>query len=98
MHVVESLIYVMKESMDMVSDHKGDKELKEPDAQTLRSLMKEARISRQEVAELLHVNTNVVSAWVSSADTSLHRPMPLMAWELLLLKLNRHPSKRVFEL
>lgn len=84
--------------MNPVSDQNGNEELKAPDPETLRSLMKEVRISRQEVAELLHVSTNTVNAWAAAEDTSLHRPMPLMAWELLLLKLNRHPSKRVFEL
>lgn len=84
--------------MNPVSDHKDNQELKAPDAETLRNLMKDVKITRQEVAELLHVNTNTVNAWAAAEDTSLHRPMPLMAWELLLLKLNRHPSKRVFEL
>ena len=85
--------------MDPVSVYRDEKELKVPDAQALRSLMKEARIfAPGSGAELLHVSTNMVNAWASSEDTSLYRPMPLMAWELLLLKLNRHPSKRVFEL
>lgn len=84
--------------MNPVSDRKDNQELKVPDAETLRDLMKDVKITRQEVAELLHVSTNTVNAWVAVEDTSLHRPMPLMAWELLLLKLNRHPSKRVFEL
>lgn len=84
--------------MNPVSDEKGHDALKAPDAQALRSLMKEVRITRQEVAELLHVNIHTVNAWAAAEDTPLHRPMPLMAWELLLLKLNRHPSRRVFEL
>lgn len=69
-----------------------------PKSDALRDLLKEVKISRQEVAELLHVNTNTVNTWIATEGTSLHRPMPLMAWELLLLKLNRHPSKRVFDL
>ena|GEM_PF-6465499 len=84
--------------MNPISDRKGTGELSVPDPETLRSLFKELKVSRQEVAELLHVSTHTVNTWVAAEGTSLHRPMPLMAWELLLLKLNRHPSKRVFDL
>lgn len=84
--------------MNSVSDSNSKKELIAPDSETLRKLLKEVRISRQEVAELLHVNIHTVNAWAATEGTSLYRPMPLMAWELLLLKLNRHPLKRVFDL
>jgi DNA-binding transcriptional regulator YiaG len=72
-------------------------EIKQPTPEELRDLMKESGVPRGEIADMLHVGRKTVEKWTASLGTTSHRAIPLAAYELLLLKLGKHPSSRLLK-
>ncbi|MCX4026432.1 hypothetical protein H0A36_27290 [Endozoicomonas sp. SM1973] len=66
--------------------------------ETLREIVKEAGLTRAEAAELLHLSRNKFSRWLAPEYAEDHRPIPLAAFELLLIKLNKHPLYKKVEI
>lgn len=62
-----------------------------PSSEEIRALIKEAGLTRAEAAALLHVPRRRLNHWVAPETGLEHRPMPLSAYELLLIKLDKHP-------
>ncbi|RDH41992.1 helix-turn-helix domain-containing protein [Zooshikella ganghwensis] len=66
-------------------------EISLPSSEEIRALIKEAGLTRAEAAALIHVPRRRLNRWVSPEDSMDYREMPLSAYELLLIKLNKHP-------
>lgn len=67
--------------------------LTQPGNEDIKALLKKHGISRQEAAALLHVSVHTLDGWTAPEGSTKQRTIPLAIWELLLLKLNDHPSK-----
>lgn len=72
-------------------------EITQPTPEQIRELIKRHGVTRGEAAALVHVSINAWHKWSASEGSGDHRAMPLVAWELLLLKLGEHPSKRLVD-
>ena len=68
-----------------------------PAPEQLRDIIKKHGITRNEAAALVHVSVNVWHKWTANEGSKDYRQMPLAAWELLLLKLSEHPSKKLVD-
>lgn len=66
-----------------------------PTAQELRDLLKKHSLVRHEAATLLHVSTSALNKWTATGRE--HRQIPLAIYELLLLKLDEHPTKKLVD-
>ena len=66
-----------------------------PDPADLKALLAETHTTRAQAAELLHISLDGVIAALSPATSKKSRRMSLSAYELLLLKLDRHPDARL---
>ena len=70
----------------------------QPTAQELRDLLKRHSLARHEAAALLYVSTSAWHKWTTSEEKQKeHRDIPLAIYELLLLKLNEHPTQRIVD-
>ena len=69
-----------------------DFELTQPTPEELRTLFSDIELSRAEIAELLYVSRKGLEKWTATECSASHREMPMGAYELLLLKVGRHPG------
>ncbi|MFM0303989.1 transcriptional regulator [Paraburkholderia sediminicola] len=69
----------------------------QPTPEELRQLILKHGVTRSEAAALVHVSINAWHKWSANEGSSDHRAMPLAAWELLLLKLGEHPTKKLVD-
>ena len=67
----------------------------QPTPDEIRTVLTESGLSREEFAALVHVSKLTVHKWVLPKESANHRGIPLAAWELILLKLDKHPTKRL---
>ncbi|MGU7843673.1 hypothetical protein ACV22V_29895, partial [Burkholderia sp. AW33-5] len=67
-------------------------EITKPSPEQLRETIKRHGLTRGEAAQLVHASITAWHAWSAPEGSSNHRPMPLAAWELLLVKLGEHPD------
>ena len=74
-----------------------DYEITPPTPEELRTLFNEMGHSRAEIAELLHVSRKGLEKWTAPSGSASHRDIPLAAYELLLLKIERHPIYKKLE-
>ncbi|WP_423370156.1 helix-turn-helix domain-containing protein [Burkholderia sp. LMG 32019] len=72
-------------------------EITQPTPADVRQLLDESGLSREQFAELAHVSKLTIHKWVLPAENQNHRGIPLAAWELLLLKLGKHPTKKLID-
>lgn len=72
-------------------------EITQPTPGDVRSLLDESGLSREQFAELVHVSKLTIHKWVLPVENQNHRGIPLAAWELLLLKLGKHPTKKLID-
>lgn len=72
-------------------------DITQPSPADVRKLLEGSGLSREQFAELVHVSKLTVHKWVLPNDNPNHRGIPLAAWELLLLKLGHHPSKKLVD-
>ncbi|WP_083440739.1 transcriptional regulator [Aquincola tertiaricarbonis] len=68
-----------------------------PTPDQIREVVTSAGVTRSEAAALVHVQMNAWHNWCAPAASVKHRQMPLAAWELLLLKLDLHPTKKMVD-
>lgn len=71
--------------------------LKQPTSSQLRKLLKRHSLTRQEAATLIDVSTSAWYKWTTAEDKVEHRKIPLAIYEMLLLKLDEHPKKRLVD-
>lgn len=71
--------------------------LTQPTPEQLRELIKKHGITRIEAAKLVHVSANAWHKWSATEGSINSRAMPLSAWELLLLKLDEHPTQKLVD-
>lgn len=69
------------------------KKLSQPSDEKIKALIKKHGITRLDASDLLHVSIHTFDSWCVPETSSKHRAMPLPMWELLLLKLDAHPTK-----
>jgi hypothetical protein len=74
-----------------------DKPIEQPTALQLRELLKRHSLARHEAAELLYVTASAWHKWSASEEKPEHRNIPRAIYELLLLKLDEHPTKRLVD-
>jgi len=74
-----------------------DKPIQQPSALELRELLKRHSLARHEGADLLYVSTSALHKWTATEEKPEHRNIPLAIYELLLLKLDEHPSKKLVD-
>lgn len=74
-----------------------DTPIEQPKAQELRDLLKKHSLVRHEAAALLHVSTSAWHKWTTLEDKPEHRAIPKAMYELLLLKLDEHPGKKLID-
>lgn len=72
-------------------------ELRPPTPDDIRAAVSAAGVSRSQAASLLHVPLSAWNNWCAPEGSNKHRQMPLAAWELLLLKLDSHPAKKLVD-
>jgi DNA-binding transcriptional regulator YiaG len=72
-------------------------EITQPTPAEVRQLLEDSDLSREQFAELVHVSKLTIHKWVLPEENQNHRGIPLAAWELLLLKLNKHPTKKLID-
>ncbi|MFM0607660.1 transcriptional regulator [Paraburkholderia sediminicola] len=72
-------------------------EITQPSPAEVRQLLENSGLSREQFAELVHVSKLTIHKWVLPDDNQNHRGIPLAAWELLLLKLDKHPTKKLID-
>ncbi len=72
-------------------------EITQPTPEQLRELIRRHNVTRSEAAAMVHVSLNAWHKWSAAEGTVDHRAMPLAAWELLLLKLGEHPTKKLVD-
>ncbi|MFM0663811.1 helix-turn-helix domain-containing protein [Paraburkholderia sediminicola] len=72
-------------------------EITQPTFAEVRQLLEDSDLSREQFAELVHVSKLTIHKWVLPDDNQNHRGIPLAAWELLLLKLDKHPTKKLID-
>lgn len=72
-------------------------EITQPTPADVRKLLDESGLSREQFAELAHVSKLTIHKWVLPTENPNHRGIPLAAWELLLLKLGKHPTKKLID-
>ncbi|MFM0347672.1 helix-turn-helix domain-containing protein [Paraburkholderia sp. RL17-347-BIC-D] len=72
-------------------------EITQPSPAEVRQLLEDSGMSREQFAELVHVSKLTIHKWVLPEGNQNHRGIPLAAWELLLLKLGKHPSKKLVD-
>jgi len=70
-------------------------EIAQPTPADVRKLLDESGLSREQFAELAHVSKLTIHKWVLPTENQNHRGISLAAWELLLLKLGKHPTKKL---
>ena len=68
-----------------------------PTPDDIRAAVVAAGVSRSEAASLLHVQRTAWDNWCAPVGSTKYRQMPLAAWELLLLKLDAHPAKKLVD-
>jgi len=66
--------------------------LYEPTREALSYLMQLECLKPEDVAEMLDVNLKTVFSWLSKPEAKTAGRMPYSSWELLHLKLGRHPK------
>lgn len=66
--------------------------LKQPTNEDIKALLKKHGLTREEAGALVYVSVHTVDSWTAPSGAK-QRQMPLASWELLLLKLDEHPSK-----
>ena len=74
-----------------------DYEITTPTPEELRELFNEVGLKRADIAEILHVSRKGLEKWTAPAGSASHRDIPLAAYELLLLKTERHPLYKKLE-
>jgi hypothetical protein len=72
-------------------------QLEQPTPEQLRELIKKHGITRADAASMVHVSTNAWHKWSATKGSMNAREIPMSAWELLLLKLDEHPTKRLVD-
>lgn len=72
-------------------------EITQPSPAEVRQLLETSGLSREQFAELVHVSKLTIHKWVLPEENQNHRGIPLAAWELLLLKLGKHPTKKLID-
>lgn len=72
-------------------------ELVLPEPEEIRDMIKEAGLTRTDAANLLHMSRRKLSHWLAPANSTEYRAMPLSAYELLLIKLGKHPQYKKIE-
>ncbi|ARO89092.1 transcriptional regulator [Nitrosospira lacus] len=72
-----------------------DTPIAQPKPQELRDLLKRHSLARHEAATLLYVSTSAWHKWTSTGVE--HRQIPTAIYELLLLKLGEHPTKKLVD-
>lgn len=75
----------------------SDEAIEQPTPEQLRELIKKHGITREDAAKMVHVSSNAWHKWSATKGSINARAMPKSAWELLLLKLGEHPSKRLVD-
>jgi hypothetical protein len=73
-------------------------DITQPTPEQLREIIRRHSITRSEAAAMVHVSINAWHKWSANEGTVDHRVMPLAAWELLLLKVGEHPTKKLVDL
>lgn len=68
-----------------------------PTREALSFLMEAEGLQAQDVSDLLDVNIKTVLGWLSRVDKKTATVVPNAYWELLLLKLGRHPAKKLID-
>lgn len=63
-------------------------------AERLRAMMALHGLSYAAVAELAGVSVKTVESWLAREDSSMHRPMPGRALDLIELRLERRRLRR----
>jgi hypothetical protein len=74
-----------------------DDDVKQPTPEEIRALLKKHGISREKAAALVHASLRAWHNWSAPEGGVNHREMPKAAWELLLIKLGEHPSKKLVD-
>lgn len=74
-----------------------DTPIKQPTALELRELLKRHSLARHEAAKLLEVSTSAWHKWTATEEKPEHRDIPIAIYELLLLKLGEHPTKKLID-
>jgi len=69
--------------------------IEQPTPEQIRELIKSHGLTRRKAAELIYVSTSTWHKWSAPEGGSDYREMPLAAWELMLLKLGEHPTKKM---
>lgn len=69
----------------------GSYKLEQPTAEEIKNIIRDAELSRVDAAELMHTTKHTLNKWTLPEESQTHRPINLGAWELLLLKLGKHP-------
>ena len=64
--------------------------LTRPTPDEIRALLKSKGVTREAAAGLVHVGLRTMHSWLSPLGSHNYRPIPLAAWELLLIKLDAH--------
>ena len=72
-----------------------DTSIRQPKAEELRDLLKRHSLARHEAATLLYVSTSAWHKWTSTGAE--HRQIPTAVYELLLLKLDEHPTQKLVD-
>jgi len=67
-------------------------EITQPTPDDLRTLFNQSELSRADIAALLHVSRKGLEKWTAPIGSASHRDVPLAAYELLLIKLDQHPT------
>lgn len=83
--------------MDEDTTQGPDASLSLPSPLDIRRTLKESGVTREEAAGMVHVSYRTWHSWSAPEGTNNHRQMPLAAWELLLLKLGKHPTKKLVD-
>jgi hypothetical protein len=63
----------------------------------IKALLRDHNVTRAQAAEMLDVSVHTIDSWTAPDTSAKHRTMPLSSWEMLLLSLDAHPSKRLVD-
>jgi hypothetical protein len=69
--------------------------IEKPTPEQIRQLIEGKGVSGQDAAALLKVSRFAWVKWVTHEGSQNHRPIPAATWELLLLKLDAHPTLKL---
>ena len=67
-----------------------------PEPEEIREIIKDSGMTRAEVARALHTSRNQLNKWLAPRGRAESIKMPLAAFELLLIKIGKHPTYKKF--